>query len=202
MRYFITAIGTDSGKTIVSAIVAEMLEADYWKPVQAGYPRDTETVESLITNKKSRVHPEGYLLQTPASPHASAKIDHVEIQLDYFKVPQVPGALVIEGAGGALVPINDQEVVIDMVKPFDCEIILVSDLYLGSINHTLLTIEALKHRDLPIKGIVFNGEANVESEKIILSKSGLKYLLHIEKEPKMSKSVIRKYADKLAKNWE
>ncbi len=202
MRYFITAIGTDSGKTIVSAIITEMLKADYWKPVQAGYPRDTETVQSLLTNKESKVHPEGYLLQTPASPHASARIDQVEIRLDNFKIPQVSGALVIEGAGGALVPINDQEVVIDMVKHFDCEIILVSDLYLGSINHTLLTIEALKHRSLPIKGIVFNGEANEESEEIILSKSGLRDLLHIGKELKMSKSVIRKYADELQKNWE
>ena len=155
MRYFITAIGTDSGKTIVSAIITEMLKADYWKPVQAGYPRDTETVQSLLTNKESKVHPEGYLLQTPASPHASARIDQVEIRLDNFKIPQVSGALVIEGAGGALVPINDQEVVIDMVKHFDCEIILVSDLYLGSINHTLLTIEALKHRSLPIRPLSY-----------------------------------------------
>jgi dethiobiotin synthetase len=199
VNYFVTAIDTDSGKTFVSAILCEALDADYWKPVQAGLPKDSDTVKSLATN--TPIHPETYLLKVPASPHASAKQSGVEISLDDFSLPKTANTLVIEGAGGCLVPLNDHNFVIDLVKPFKAEIILVADLYLGSINHTLLTIEALMNRKLKIRGIVFNGESNPESERIILLHSGLRCLLRIKKETEITPDVVKKYAQQLSQNW-
>lgn len=201
MQYFITAIGTDSGKTFFSAILTEMLMADYWKPIQAGLPRDTETVKSLVTNPNSRFFNERYLLNTPASPHASARIDGVEIKLGEIIPPSANHDLVIEGAGGLMVPVNDDELMIDLIKKLDCETILVSNLYLGSINHTLLSIEALKNRGISVKGIVFNGVSNPESERVIEAKSGWPVLLRIDQEAEVSPEVVMKYAVELRKSW-
>lgn len=201
MQYFITAIDTDSGKTLVSAILCEALHADYWKPIQAGLPRDSETVTSLVSNNRTRIHPERYLLNTPASPHAAAKIDGIKIQLHDFKVPESKNDLIIEGAGGCLVPLNDTDFVIDLIKLLNTKVILVSDLYLGSINHTLLTIEALKKRNIPVKGIVFNGESNPESERIITLHSNLPVLLRIKKEAAIDRSVIMRYSQLIRSNW-
>lgn len=193
MRYFVTAIGTDSGKTLVSAILCEALKADYWKPIQSGRPRDTDTVKSLISNDQTKFWPEAYLLNTPASPHASAKIDNVQIELNEIVSP-VTDRLIVEGAGGCLVPINDHDFVIDIAKKLDIEIILVSNLYLGSINHTLLTADHLRRNQFKVKGIVFNGETNPESERIILRHSGYPLLLSIQKEKIVDKEAVRKYA--------
>ena len=201
MNYFVTAIDTDSGKTLVSAIMCEALQADYWKPVQAGFSRDADTLKNLISNKKTRIHPETYLLTAPASPHASAKLDNIEIRLDQFKIPETSNHLIIEGAGGCLVPLNDRYFVIDLMQQLNAEIILVADLYLGSINHTLLTLEALKKRNLKIKGIIFNGESNSESERIIMLHSSLPCLLRVNKEKMIDQSVIKKYAQLLKANW-
>lgn len=197
MDYFVTAIGTDSGKTIVSAILVEALKADYWKPIQSGMPRDTETVQSLITNKISRFWPESYLLNTPASPHASAKIDGVEIELTSIRRPETSNKLVIEGAGGLMVPINDQDYVIDIASRIPCEIILVSNLYLGSINHTLLSLEYLQSKKMPVKGLIFNGLANEESQRIIAQKSQWPVLFHLPQETEMTSVLIKEYADKI-----
>lgn len=201
MNYFVTAIDTDSGKTLVSAILCEALEADYWKPVQAGLPRDSQTVKSLVTNTRSIVHPEAFLLKTPASPHASAKRDGVTITLESMKLPETTQDLVIEGAGGCLVPLNDQDLVIDLINRFHAEAILVADLYLGSINHTLLTIEALRSRNLPIRGIIFNGESNAESERIILLRSGLRCLLRIDHERHIHPGIVKQYSKVLKSHW-
>lgn len=202
MNYFVTAIDTDSGKTLVSAILCEALEADYWKPVQAGLPRDNQTVKNLITNTNTEIHPETYLLKTPASPHASAKREGITIQMSQFKLPATQNKnLIIEGAGGCLVPLNDQDMVVDLIKNFDAEVVLVSDLYLGSINHTLLTVEALQHRKIKMKGIIFNGESNPESERIILQKSGLKCLLRIDQERHIHPGIVKQYAKTLIAHW-
>src|ERR1041385_6389291 len=112
MNYFVTAIGTDSGKTFFSAVLCEALQADYWKPVQAGMPRDADTVRSLLSNTVTKIHEETYLLGTPASPHASARRDGVTIHMEMFIAPQTSRDLVIEGAGGCLVPLNDIDFVI------------------------------------------------------------------------------------------
>lgn len=198
---FVTAIDTDSGKTLVSAILCEALGAHYWKPIQAGYPRDTETVESLVSNPAFRAYKETYLLNTPASPHAAAKIDGVKINLDDFVLPSKHLA-VIEGAGGCLVPINDNEFVIDIASNLDCQIVLVADLYLGSINHTLLTVQLLKNRKFPVKGIIFNGPRNEESERVILHHSGWPCLLRIEKETTIDKAMVSRYAKEIQKKLE
>jgi len=202
MNYFVTGIDTDSGKTLVSAILCEALPADYWKPVQAGLPRDSETVQDLISNSQTKIHSEQYLLKTPASPHASARIYGVTIQLSGFELPQTKVDLIIEGAGGCLVPLNEKDFVIDLISLFGAEVILVADLYLGSINHTLLTLEVLKSRKLKIKGIIFNGESNPESERIIiLAHHSVKKLLHVKKESKIDKDVVQHYAALLKSNW-
>lgn len=195
MNYFITAIGTDSGKTLVSAILCKALQADYWKPVQAGFPRDADTVKSLVP--ECIIHPETYLLNTPASPHASAKIDGVEIDLEKFSLPKTNNALIVEGAGGCLVPLNDKDFVIDIPQRLNLPIILVSNLYLGSINHTLLTINLLKQRNLTVVGIIFNGKSNPESERIILKHSDYKTIWHIKEEPEITQIKISEYAEKL-----
>lgn len=195
--YFVTAIDTDSGKTLVSAILCEALGADYWKPIQAGLPKDSDRIKELITNSRTRIHPEKFLLKTPASPHASAKIDNIEINMNDFDLPDTKNNLIVEGAGGCLVPINDKEFVIDIIKKLNIEVILVADLYLGSINHTLLTAEALKKRSISLTGIIFNGESNPESERIILRHSGLKLLARIEKAKTIDSELVLKYASVL-----
>ena len=200
MNYFVTAIGTASGKTIVSAIFAEALQADYWKPIQAGYPTDTDTVKSLITNSDMRFFEEAYLLDTPASPHAAAKLDNIEISLKSITLPSVKGDLIIEGAGGIMVPVNDQDLVINLARQFDCEVILVCNLYLGSINHSLLSLSYLKTHKYKLRGIVFNGESNIESERIILQYANVPCLLRVEQEPDFNNDRIKYYADILKHN--
>ncbi len=201
MRYFVTAIGTDSGKTLVSSILCEALQADYWKPVQSGLPRDTEVVRSLISNSRTVFHPEAYLLNTPVSPHTSAKLDRTSIRLKSMHLPVTTNNLVIEGAGGCLVPLNDEDFVVDLISLFKAQTILVSNLYLGSINHTLLTYEALASRKIKIKGLIFNGEPNEESERLILHHTKARCLLQIKKEEKIDREVVKKYASLLKANW-
>lgn len=201
MNYFVTGIGTDSGKTIISAILCEALKADYWKPVQAGLPRDTETVAALISNKTTVLHPERFVLRTPASPHAAAKIDGVNISLDSFSLPETSNALIVEGAGGCMVPLNDHDVVADLIAKLAMTTIVVSNHYLGSINHTLLTVEMLKHRMIPIAGLIFNGDENPETERIILHRTKVPCLLRIKREVVVDKTVIAKYAKELNRNW-
>jgi dethiobiotin synthetase len=195
MNYFVTAIGTDSGKTLVSAILCKALNADYWKPVQAGFPRDADTIKGLIPD--CPIHPESYLLNTPASPHAAAKIDGIEISLEKILLPKINKSLIIEGAGGCLVPLNDKDFVIDIAQKFNSPIILVANLYLGSINHTLLTVELLKQRKLHVAGIMFNGKSNPESERIILRHSGYKTIWHVKDEPEINSETIASYAEKI-----
>ena len=196
MKLFITGIGTDVGKTIASAIITEALEADYWKPIQAGdlNTSDSHKIDSYVSNDKTVIHANSYALNTPASPHFAAELDQTTISMEHIQEPQTQNHLVVEGAGGVFVPLNDTDCVIDLIQP-DYKVIVVSRHYLGSINHTLLTIEALKNRNLAIAGIVFNGDENKATESIILSKTGLQCLGRIENEPYFDKNVIREYAD-------
>ncbi|WP_447635698.1 dethiobiotin synthase [Flavobacterium microcysteis] len=201
MKIFVTGIGTDVGKTIASAIITESLEADYWKPIQAGDAdnSDSHKLQRLLTNSKTKIHPNSYLLQTPASPHFAADKEGITIELEKIKEPKTKNNLVVEGAGGVFVPLNEKDTVIDLIQK-DYKVIVVSRHYLGSINHTLLTIAALKDKKLDIAGIVFNGNENKATEEIILSKTGLKYIGRIEDEPYFDKNVIRDYADLFADN--
>lgn len=197
MKLFITGIGTDVGKTVASAIVVEALEADYWKPIQSGDldNSDTDKVKARVSNTKSIFHPNAYALQTPASPHYSAAIEGVTIDLNAIKEPKTKNHLVIEGAGGVFVPLNETDTIIDLIQP-DYKVIVVSRHYLGSINHTLLTIEALKSRNISIAGIIFSGDENQATEHIVLSKSSLPMLGRIENEPYFDENVVKYYAEK------
>lgn len=195
--YFITGIGTEVGKTIAAAIVTEALEADYWKPIQAGdlENSDTHKVKKLISNEKTVFHENAFSLKTPMSPHAAAEIDGVKISAKKIKPPKTKNHLVIEGAGGLLVPINDEETIADLIKP-QHKVILVSRHYLGSINHTLLSVEALKSRNLTCAGIIFSGEENPSTESIIKKMTGLPVIGRIEQEPYFDQNVVLEYAGK------
>ena len=151
-KIFVTGIGTDVGKTVVSAILTEALEADYWKPVQAGDldQSDSIKVKDLISNEKTIIHPEGIKLNSPMSPHAAADIDNVEIDLKEFNLPKTHNNLIIEGAGGLMVPLNDNDLIVDLIEQLEAEVVLVSQNYLGSINHTILSIEVLKNRGIKL----------------------------------------------------
>jgi dethiobiotin synthetase len=201
MKLFITGISTDVGKTIASAIIVEALQADYWKPIQAGdlENSDTHKVQSLTSNTQSLFHPNSYALQTPASPHLAAAKDGITIDLNQIQEPETVNHLVIEGAGGILVPLNDRESVVDIIQP-DYKVIVVSRHYLGSINHTLLTVEALQNRKIQVVGIVFSGEENTSSEQIILNRTGVICIGRIGEEPYFDTNVIVEYADLFREN--
>lgn len=195
-KFFITGIGTDVGKTVVSAIIVEALQADYWKPVQAGdlHRSDTDKVRGWVSNEKSRFHKSSYSLNTPMSPHAAADLDGIRIERGKFVEPDTSNDLVIEGAGGVLVPLNDRELVIDLIRPDDMTIV-VSRNYLGSINHTLLTLEALKSRGINVCGLVFNGSEAPTTESIIESHAAIPVVGKIAQEQKIDSGIISKYAE-------
>jgi len=201
MKLFITGISTDVGKTIASAIIVEALEADYWKPIQAGdiENSDCHKIKSLVSNDKTVIHPNGYLLNTPASPHLAAAIDGITIDLQQIIEPKTQNHLVIEGAGGVFVPLNEADCVIDLIQP-DYKVIVVSRHYLGSINHTFLTVQALHNRKIAIGGIIFSGDENPSTESIILNKTGVKCIGRIEQEPYFDQNVIKEYADRFREN--
>lgn len=193
--YFVTGISTNVGKTIASAILVEALQADYWKPIQAGELDhcDTKKVQGLVSNSKSKFHPNSYALKTPMSPHAAAKIDNVYIELENIIAPKTKNHLVIEGAGGLLVPINDTQTVMDIIRP-KYKVIVVSRHYLGSINHTLLTIQALKNKGFDIS-IIYSGNEHKSTEDIIHKMTGVPVIGRIEEEPYFDRNVIKEYAD-------
>ncbi len=193
--YFITGISTEVGKTLASAIIVEALQADYWKPVQAGELAysDTHKVKNLISNDISQFYDNTYALQSPMSPHAAAAIDGVRIAIKDIKRPKTKNSLVIEGAGGLLVPLNDNQLIIDLIKPSD-KVIIVSRHYLGSINHTLLTVEALKQRKLSIAGIIFSGNEHPTTEAIIEKMTQVPIIGRIDEQPYFDKTVVKEYA--------
>lgn len=211
MKLFITGIGTDVGKTIASSIIVEALEADYWKPIQAGDLDNSDShkvkkLTSTITSSGAERHyfENAYALQTPASPHLAAEIDGITIDMNQIIEPPFDYAqdekhLVIEGAGGVFVPLNATDCVIDLIKS-DYKVIVVSRHYLGSINHTLMTIEILKSRNLNVTGIVFSGDENKSSESIILEKTGIPMIGRIDNEPYFDQNVIKNYADLFREN--
>ena len=200
--YFITGISTEVGKTIASAIVTEALKADYWKPVQAGEldNADMHKVERLISNSKSKFHPNSYALQTPMSPHAAAEIDGLTIDMKKIKKPTTKHHLVIEGAGGLLVPLNDKHTIVDLIKP-TYKVIVVSRHYLGSINHTLLTVNFLKEKGFNVS-IIFSGAEHPTTESIIQKITAVPVIGRIDEEPYFDQNVIKEYAELFKTNLE
>lgn len=197
----IAGIDTEVGKTIVSAIVTEALQADYWKLLQAGELNqlDSHTVKSLISNSSTIIHKEQFLLSEPMSPHAAAIIDNIKINVEDFILPVSKNKnLIIEGAGGLMVPLNEKgDMVVDLISRLADEAILVSKNYLGSINHTLMSIKVLKQKKIKIKGLIFNGNPNPESERIIEKISGLKILGKIPYTKQINQTFIKQQASNL-----
>jgi dethiobiotin synthetase len=203
---FITGIGTGVGKTVVSAIIAEALEADYWKPVQTGYANgpDSEWMQSVLSNTKSKVHPEVYKLKLPAAPHLAAQNEDIEISLEkiyssYCQLLIADRQLIIEGAGGLLVPLTEKEFVTDLIKRLNVRVILVSRNYLGSINHSLLTAQVCRQKNIRVLGWVFNDQY-MDYEEDIVRWSGYPKLGSVPKLDKVDQETIREEAKKIIKN--
>jgi dethiobiotin synthetase len=206
----ITGIGTGVGKTLVSAIITEALQADYWKPIQAGYQEgtDSDSVKKLIANKNIVIHPELFRLKLAASPHIAAREEGVEIDLDNLKkafheiTAKVKDRensqryLIIEGAGGLMVPLNEKDFVLDLIKKLDAKVILVSRNYLGSINHSLLTAQTCKSHGLQVLGWVFNDQyLNYENE--IVQWSGIPKIASIPFCENIDKAFVINEAQKI-----
>ncbi|HRH56554.1 MAG TPA: dethiobiotin synthase [Chitinophagales bacterium] len=199
--FFVTGIGTDIGKTVVSAVLVEALHADYWKPIQSGNLdfTDADFIKEYTIHHEN-IHSEEYLFSEPVSPHLAAKFDNKIIDFQYIKLPKSNNYIIVEGAGGVLVPLSQEYLIIDLIIKLQLPVILVSMNYLGSINHTLLTIASLKQKNIEIAGIIFNGEQNIETENFILNYTGIKLLGKIPKADTMSKGFIAQQADQIRKN--
>jgi dethiobiotin synthetase len=169
-RMFITGTDTNVGKTVVAAMLTLGLKAVYWKPIQSGTEpmTDTEYVRQVTGLDDTHFLPERYRLTQPLSPHASAAIDGIRIHLTDFTLPQVSNRrLIVEGAGGLMVPFNDQHFIIDLIQALKLPVCLVARSSLGTINHTLLSIAQLRRYEIPIVGIILNGAANPSNRKAI-----------------------------------
>jgi len=206
----VTGIGTGIGKTVVAAILAEAMMADYWKPVQAGYENatDSEWLKSVISNSKTRIYPETYRLKLAASPHIAAREEGIVISLgkifDHYLQLTSPGQstgqdgspLIIEGAGGILVPLTESEFVIDLIKKLNVKVILVSRNYLGSINHSLLTAQVCRRHNIPVVGWIFNDQY-LDYEDEIVRWSGFPKLASVNNFDTINKEVIHNEAMRL-----
>ncbi len=187
-NFIVVGIHTGIGKTVCSAVMTEALGYDYWKPIQAG---DLDASDSIfiknhtsnplptISGQVRKIHPEAYRLTQPMSPHAAAKIDKTEITLDALQLPTTENGLIVETAGGIMSPLSDSLVVLDLVKHLGLPVVLVTQDYLGSINHTLLSINILRGANVPILGLVFSGEKVATTREFIKQYSGLETLLEI-----------------------
>lgn len=169
MRFVVTGTDTGIGKTVFSAALAAALGGYYWKPVQSGLDEETDsqTVSRLGALPPERILPEAYRLKTPASPHLAARLDNVEIVPETLTPPLTDAPLVIEGAGGLLVPLTENHVFADVFARWRIPVVLCARTGLGTINHTLLSLEALRNRFIPILGVAFIGDEQAETQRII-----------------------------------
>ena len=199
-KFIVTGIGTDIGKTVVSSILAEALKATYWKPVQAG---DLDNSDSIKIKKwcseSVQVLPEVFRLSQPLSPHSAAEIDNIKITANDLVLPEVDGNFILEGAGGIMVPLNQEGLLfVDLIPMWNLPVILVSRHYLGSINHTLLTAEILQNRGIKIEGVIFVGDENKSTESIILSKTKLKLIARIPIAEEITSEFIKDQSKKIS----
>ena len=175
--YIVTGTDTDVGKTVFAAGLVGHLGAAYWKPVQAGTDGGTDSNRvTTLTGGRGRILPEAHVLATPCSPHQAARIDGVAITTGHLALPEVDGPLVVEGAGGVLVPFADNLLAVDLFAHWGLPVILVARTALGTINHSLLSIEALRTRGIAVHGIVFSGEASPDSEAAITQIGAVRHL--------------------------
>lgn len=194
-QFIIAGIGTEIGKTVCSAIVTKALQADYWKPVQAGNVTDGDAYWVQQWVPGTHVFPSTYALSQPLSPHTAAELDGVSIEIGAFSLPETSNNLIVELAGGIMVPLNNELTNLDLIEHLGLPVILVSKNYLGSINHTLLTYEILKSRNTTIAGIIFNGPTNPSGEAFILNHTGLPVLLRVKEESDINSHIINLYAE-------
>ena len=200
-RLFITGTDTGIGKSLLSAILLAGLESKYWKPVQSGLEdiTDTEWVQEKTGLDETHFYPETYRLNKPLSPHASAMADGVSIKLGNFKVPQTldEKTLIIEGAGGIMVPLNEKDLMIDLIKKCDAPALIVTKSSLGTINHTLLSISQLRSYGIEIFGVVMNGLRNSSNRDAIEHFGNVTVIAEIEEikniNPESLKNGFRKY---------
>jgi dethiobiotin synthase len=192
-KIIVTGCGTDVGKTVVSAILMLALDADYWKPIECG-SSDTTTLKSLLPHHLHKIHSPAYSFSAPVSPHLAAELEQKQIVPSTFSPPGTSSPLIIEGAGGIFVPLNETTLLIDLLAAWEANWIVVSKHYVGSINHTLLTLEALQRRSLNVSGIIFNGALNPSSERAILSRTALPCLGRLFPEQALSFSTLKRYA--------
>ena len=157
---------------------------------------DTMWVRKLVENTQSTIHEEAYRLKGFMSPHVAAKEDGVKLEVNSIELPDTQNTIIIEGAGGLMVPLNDQEMIVDLISHFDAETVLVSQNYLGSINHTILSVELLKARGIKIAGLIFNGDTVPATEEVILDYTGVPCLGRIEQIEILNKEVISQLAVK------
>ncbi len=197
---FITGTGTGVGKTLVAAIVTEALQADYWKPVQAGYEDGTDSimVQELISNKKSIVHPELYRLALPASPHIAAAVEGEKIKIKTIikYLPVTKNQLIVEGAGGLMVPLNEKQFVLGLIKKMKAKAIIVSKNELGSINHSLLTAAVLKQEKIKVAGWIFT-EDFMDYEMQIARWSGYPIIGSIRHQENITKESVKALAEEI-----
>lgn len=195
----VVGIGTEIGKTIASAILVKALKTNYWKPVQSGNLEDSDSlaIETLVGAMPGEIFPNTYNFKNPLSPHTAAELENRKIELSRFKLPHSNKTTIVELAGGLMVPLNDRETNLDLIKRLNLPVVLVSKNYLGSINHTILTYELLKREQIPCMGIIFNGEPNPSGEKFILNYTELPVILRINQEKELSQEIIQNYAGKV-----
>jgi len=189
--FFVSGTDTDVGKTVVSTVLALGLNAYYWKPVQSGPETDSSTLEKMGVDP-ARILPETFTLSEPLSPHLAARLDNKYISLDDLTLPIIrpDQYLIVEGAGGLLVPLNEDKLVIDLIQKLELPVVLVSRTTLGTINHTLLSIEALKARNIPIVGVIMSGEPNEENKKAIEQHSKIKVIGVVPKLESLNKKSL------------
>lgn len=196
--FFVTGTDTGIGKTVVSAMLTKALNATYWKPIQAGLEEETDTqfVRRVTDLQESHFIPERYRLHTPMSPHAAAEIDDVEIRMADFSLPEFSTRhLVVEGAGGLMVPINDEQMIIDLISYLELPVVLVARSTLGTLNHTFLSIEALRKRDIAILGVVLNGPKDESNRWTIEEYGNVKILAEIETINPLNARLLQKSFD-------
>lgn len=201
-RLFVTAIGTDVGKTIASAVLVEAMQADYWKPVQSGLEdgTDTDTIKRVVSNSKSVFHEEAYKLIAPMSPHQAAEKENIVIDPQTIQVPATENTLIIEGAGGLLVPITREFLMVDLIKQLNAEVVLVINHYLGSINHTMLSLKYLKEEGFNVAGLLYNGDRFEDNENLYREHFGFPVMGHIPQLSAVNQESIRTIAESIQIN--
>ena len=189
MKIFISGTDTSVGKTVISSWLCTKTRFSYWKPIQSGDIEDSDT-QFVLKSSKTKVFKESYVFKNPLSPHHASALENITIEINSISVPQEKN-LIIEGAGGILVPLNEKELIVDFIKHLNTPVILVVRATLGTINHTLLSLEALKHRSIKVLGVIMNGPFNKGNFEAIEYYGQTKVLATFPKLDNLSNDVLK-----------